>query len=378
MLCPSPCLPLFHPFLCPCLSVLQHRTACLSEAELQQLRPFLGFDQVLTGLDQLLQLSMGLALRPRAAAAGEVWNDRVIVLELHAVGLPQHQQGAECEASAVARTLDWHAHVQQPQQQQPQQQQPQQQQQQCYTPESVGSRLLGTMYLDPAGGFSTQLLVYGSQYGSLWHQQQQRQATSSPSNSSNRISSSFAAPAVAVGLQSGGVLAGNQSQLALGLWELCHELGHAVNFILSAAVDAPDTQTPPEHFKQPPPGQPVPMMEATAGVETQQSIESYHKPYHLHAAWLPLELLELPSTLFESFCMDARCLQVLCSHQHTKEQLPFELAGKLARFIQDSHDNPLLLQHTVSRTSFASSCQLNLSDTGNVNIYNTAPPQRNS
>jgi Zn-dependent oligopeptidase len=68
----------------------------------------------------------------------------------------------------------------------------------------------------------------------------------------------------------------------------------------------------------------------------------------MHAAWLPLEVLELPSTLFEAVSMDAACLQVLCRHSSSGEQLPADLAVRLAAVIRSSHYNPLIMQHTVS------------------------------
>ncbi|KAF6266429.1 hypothetical protein COO60DRAFT_453095 [Scenedesmus sp. NREL 46B-D3] len=67
----------------------------------------------------------------------------------------------------------------------------------------------------------------------------------------------------------------------------------------------------------------------------------------MHVAWLPLEVLELPSSLFEAFCMDAACLQVLCRHSSTGQQLPADLAAKLAGFMRSSHYSPLLMHHTV-------------------------------
>lgn len=253
----------------------------------------------MSGFNRLLQLSMGLSLRPRPAAAGEVWNDRVQVYELHDSHLgsrpgqeQQQQQHVAGDGQAVADTL------------------------------------LGTIYIDPSGGFAAQLVLYGPRYQGLWRDRHlQKQAASSGESSTN------SAPcAVALGLQSHGALGETHTQLALGLWELCHELGHAVNFILSAT---------PRHQRQHTTAQANGRPPAAAGVG---------QCYHMHAAWLPLEILELPSTLFEGFCMDPKCLQVLCQHCVTGEPMPMKLATKLAKFMHASHYHPLMYQHTVSAT----------------------------
>jgi hypothetical protein len=194
------------------------------------------------------------------------------------------------------------------------------------------------------------MLLYGSQYaGSLQQQQQQQQqhlCEEEQSSSSSSSQSSAGLPAVAVGLQSQGVLNGTHTQLALGLWELCHELGHAVNFILSAAELSPALSNWQQQQRRP--AAATDKLDAdTAGLRV---YSQNHKPYHLHAAWLPLEVLELPSTLFEMFSMDAACLQVLCRHSSSSSSssaLPADLAARLAGFVRSSHYNPFLMQHTV-------------------------------
>jgi hypothetical protein len=310
---------------------LQSQLAQLSLEDLQDLQPYLQLQQVLTGFDQLLQLSMGLSLQPRPAAAGETWNGRVLVYELWEVPDSQQQQQQrqqqdnEVEATLAQRGKAAAGNT--------------------TAQRSSSSKLLGTVYLDPSGGFSTQLLLYGALYpGGLQRQEQQQQqqqqeddsqdSASSSSSSSNR----YTVPAVTVGLQSQGVLGGTHAQLALGLWEFCHELGHAVNFILSAAEKSPGITLQGQQQQSDAPHP------RSAGFKAGHKIQ---EPYHMHAAWLPLEVLELPSTLFEAFSMDAACLQVLCRHSSSGEQLPADLAVSLAAFIKSSHYNPLMMQHTV-------------------------------
>jgi hypothetical protein len=309
---------------------LQSQLAQLSAEDLQQLQPYLQLQQVLTGFDQLLQLCVGLSLQPRAAAAGETWNSNVLVYELWEMPdssqQQQQQQGVGVkDTGTLARSCTAAAGSE--------------------SAHRCSGKLLGTVYLDPFGGFSTQLLLYGPLYtGSLQQQQQQQQQYDSQDSASSRSSSSqnTTVPAVAVGLQSQGFLDETHTQLALGLWELCHELGHAVNFILSAAGNSPSINLQQQQQQQ----QSARLHARLAGLKAGDKAS---KPYHMHAAWLPLEVLELPSTLFEAISMDAACLQVLCRHSSSGQQLPGDLAVKVARFIRSSHYNPLLMQQMVRR-----------------------------
>jgi hypothetical protein len=311
------------------LYCLQSQLAELPLENLQQLQPYLQLQQVLTGFDQLLQLSMGLSLKPRDAAAGETWNDRVLVYELWWLPDSQQQQQQQQQGNEVEAILEQTGNAT------------------AFdntTAQSNSGRLLGTVYLDPAGGFSTQLLLYGPLHpGSLQQQQHDSQDLTSSSSSSSSSGQSCAVPAVAVGLQSQGVLSETHTQLALGLWELCHELGHAVNFILSATGNSPGIHLHQQQQQQQQ-QQFFGLDQCAAGFKAGRTTS---KPYHMHAAWLPLEVLEVPSTLFEAFSMDVACLQVLCRHSSSGEQLPADLAVRLAAFIRSSHYNPLMMQHTV-------------------------------
>jgi hypothetical protein len=84
---------------------------------------------------------------------------------------------------------------------------------------------------------------------------------------------------------------------------------------------------------------------------------------HRHAAWLPVELLELPSTLFEALVQDPACLQLLLSGgaggsidgaggrsdgvAAAATALPAGLATQLAALLRHVHYNPAAYQHTV-------------------------------
>lgn len=70
--------------------------------------------------------------------------------------------------------------------------------------------------------------------------------------------------------------------------------------------------------------------------------------YHLHASWQPVELIEVPSTLFEAFVMDSSCLQLLGVHEDTREALPQGLADRLAAFMRGAHYCPAGYQSVVS------------------------------
>lgn len=93
---------------------------------------------------------------------------------------------------------------------------------------------------------------------------------------------------VAIGLSSRGILHG--ANLALGLWELLHELGHAVHYVLSArGINGGGT---------------------AADAEQSDSLLEQQRPYHFHAIWAPLTLQELPAHYFEHYAMSADHLEV--------------------------------------------------------------------
>lgn len=328
--------------LCRLCVFMQEWASILSQQELDELQPYLQLPGVLSGLDALLQLMLGLRLTARQPLPGEVWADRVLVLELRQLSSPATP--TQTQSSSYNDTDSTRGTANNP------------------TPSTAAGALLGTVYVDLTAGYAAQLLLYGQGHpflgctgpqGLLQQQQQQPQQNNEPASdgvmrgtnqqhteplgsstsSSHTDSSGCGKPAVALGLQSGGALSGTTyDQVALGLWELCHEMGHAVNFILSSSSSSNSYDSHTETG-----GAAGSAMQATQG----QCL------YHTHASWLPFELLELPSTLFEVLVMDPLTLQLLCTHQHTGEALPAELASSLARFMQATHYNPAVYQSMV-------------------------------
>lgn len=280
----------------------------------------------------MLQLLLGLTLTQRPPHPGEVWADGVLVLELRECRTPANNAAGSVTATSSSDAA-----------------------------EEAGGRVLGTVYLDLNSGYAAQLLLYARDYTCLASSTRQQSQDSAPAEEAAalRDSNSWQAglqgssPAVALGLQSSGVLAGSYDQVALGLWEVCHEMGHAVNFILSSNSSSDSVGDT---------GGSAACAAAAAGSSSHGSsrqpfeaaqhdtgVPSASLSYHLHASWLPIELLELPSTLFEVLALDPHTLQLLCRHQTTNEPLHEALAARLARFMQATRYHPALYQSVVSQ-----------------------------
>lgn len=176
-----------------------------------QLQEHLRLSGVLVGFSQLLQQLLGLQLLARAPGAAEVWAPHVVVLDVVA----QH-----CKA-----------------------QDSQQEEQEL--------ELLGTIYVDVDGGYGARMLRYA-----------RRAAEQHSSPSAARVTD---LPAVAVGISGSRLAASQQEQeqsaqqqqpqsssacgmLGQGLvlsvsqlWELAHELGHAVHLVASSRYVLTDT-----------------------------------------------------------------------------------------------------------------------------------------
>jgi hypothetical protein len=329
------------------LAGVQAASGILTAADVQELSAYLQLSHLLSGFNHLLQASFGVSLEQRAARPCEVWHDGVQVYELHDVLSskaegPSTQQGEGVDKQeAVLRTINcssqgtlpgvasdgsrsgsgWSSGTSSTNN----------------TDSSVRNSLLGTLYFDPASGCATQLLLYGSPYsaggsGSLgfpYNSPQQQSGSSGHSGSSKKgqghdaegCAGAAVKPAVVVGLQAWG----SSAQSPLAVFELSHELGHAVNFILNAAkhvLHDHDSRSSALSFGQ---------LEShrAAGDQlqrTQQSLQcdnaaavgcssngscgSFSSRYHLHASWLPIEVSELPAMLLEVVSMDPACLQV--------------------------------------------------------------------
>jgi len=141
--------------------------------------------------------------------------------------------------------------------------------------EGASGGLIGTIYLDPSACYGTRMLLHGG--GSMQAAAAASAAAVADVSGGGGELGFSGAPAVAIGLQSRGQLGG--PNLALGLWELAHEMGHALHFLLSA----------------------------TGQDRTTASANSSSNG----VVWWPPELAELPSTLFEQLVMCPDTLQHL-------------------------------------------------------------------
>lgn len=187
-------------------------------AKLQQHLQLLG---LVAGLSHLLQDMLGLQLLPRAAAEAEVWAPHVLVLDVLQQDVIQQQQPVSCNAA----------------------------------------QLLGTVYVDIGGGYGARQLRYARSHtacrgddsaphtlselpavaigisGSRLQKQQQQQAQADHEGQQQVAQKSLS------GVEDTSRLDGaaGPSELVLSisqLWELGHELGHAVHLVASSRYDS--------------------------------------------------------------------------------------------------------------------------------------------
>lgn len=310
----------------------------LSEQEQQELAPYLQLHSVMRGASALLEATFGLRLEERPPLRGEVWGAGVRVFELLDAGGPTNGEGAgglikgedaagsPLKGQNAGSTFGGAKVAPAPPPQPPSS--PQQR-----------AKLLGTVFLDLGSGYGTLILHHGLDSAAP------AEAQSAMLEGSTTLPEGHPAtlPAVAVGLQQGSQLAGDAATFAAGLWELLHELGHAVHFLLSArgaAVEPLEGSGGDSSSGGSGSGGSSGSNSCAGGEQGTASGPSLHA----HATWMPLELLELPSTLFEEFAMQPACLQLLCTHPETGAQLPAALAAKLTAHIRSSFYSPVGVQ----------------------------------
>jgi len=185
--------------------------------------------------------------------------------------------------------------------------------------------LLGTVFVDPAGGYGTRQLLFGPRSPGGGGDERQEDALPPPSPSPPpSLLSSESAPAASVGLQAGAVLLAASADALLAavppgadpaqavadaLAELAHELGHALHFVLSsssASASASASRAPPQQQPR--------QRQAPSGDDDDDDatatgpLDPPSYPVASASAEQPLWLLELPSTLLELLCSDARAI----------------------------------------------------------------------
>ncbi|GIL81807.1 hypothetical protein Vretimale_1409 [Volvox reticuliferus] len=184
--------------------------------------------------------------------------------------------------------------------------------------------------------------------------------------------------AVVVGLQSGGGGGGREGGPMLTrasefmVWELLHELGHALHFLLAAA---PPSSPPVEHSRleavltaatsdvqaeaaTPPPLIQPKVSNCSSGIGQKYSAHRHTKAQKVyrrlsHAVLpyqLPLELVELPSSVLERAAAEAEVLEVIlshCRHVTTGQRATPGLCRALAQAVQQSYYSPISVQMQV-------------------------------
>ncbi|GLC46332.1 hypothetical protein PLESTM_001858900 [Pleodorina starrii] len=185
-----------------------------------------------------------------------------------------------------------------------------------------------------------------------------------------------AVAAVVVGLQSGGGGGGGAGSgmplMVRGsefvVWELLHELGHAVHFLLAAAPPSPP---PPEARSTAAAaaasGVATPATAAAPGQESGKAtppsgggggdaVRAVHRQglrplrHSLLPYQLPLELVELPSSLLERAAAEPEVMEAVmsrCRHVTRGQRPPREVCHALARAVRWSYYSPVSVQVQV-------------------------------
>jgi intermediate peptidase len=232
----------------------------------EELQQHLQLDGCVAGASRVLEQLLGVRLQPQEVAAPEAW-------------VPGLRKYALVQAAAAGEE---------------------------------GQRL-GTLFIDVSAGYGTQMLHFGALGVPASAPASPRPRPAGAATPGRRRQAAApdlwraqGLPVVAIGLQSGGQLGG--AALHLGLWELLHELGHALHFLLSA---------------------------------------QRCQRLHLHACRCPMELLEVPSHILERLAMHPASLAAICGHGRSGQPLPPAAAEALARRIRAHWYSPVQYQQQV-------------------------------
>ena len=338
---------------------LQELDSVLPPAQRQLLDSYLHLPSVLEGASALLGQLFGLRLQHRAPLPGETWSPGTLVYDL----LDCDELAGLVDCAELAGLSN-----------------------------SSRREVIGTIYIDAGRGYGTRLLHHGA-----WAAPPAAASTCTPSaaertpepatpaaaaaaEASPGTAASAAAPAaegapapaapagsceaggssrpaVAIGLQSGEQLGGEG--LGLGLWEVLHELGHALHFLLSSSSSGSCSSDVGSNSSSSSgdirPGVSSSRGDSAVAGSSGGSSGSgcqTRRLHHLQASCLPLELQELPSTLLEELCMQPATLQLLCRHRETDGQLPADLAARLAAYLRACWYHPLTFQQLLLAMMF--------------------------
>jgi len=362
---------------------LNEQACALDAATLESLRPHLTLDAVLLGFSSLLQHLLGVALLPRRVSSSsgsgssstELWHPAVRTLavvhrERGLLGtLYIDTMSGGGYGTRVLRHAPWRW------QQQQQQPQPQQQQRRQDGSSSESSEENEFVDSGASGGLWQGELTAAQ----MWAAAEQLQMPSTQPTSSSgggdgggadgllQLDAHTAAklqqaaasrPAVTIGLSgprqrssgSGGGGAAQQSeqhelelQLSLPLlWELGHEMGHAIHLLLSSASLAATAAATA--------AQPGTTTTANSGGTTAPSSSAAAAAAaspHLSGRFIPPDLLELPSALFERTLLNPTALTALCRDARSGAPLAPAPAAALAAHFRARYGGALAVQDRV-------------------------------
>ncbi|KAI8471592.1 MAG: hypothetical protein J3K34DRAFT_458236 [Monoraphidium minutum] len=254
---------------------------------------------------------------------------------------------------------------------------------------------LGTLYIDPGGGYGTRVLRHGAwrwparggggsgeggvSAAELWAAAAALEPAAAATEAGPAAGGeaggeagsaaggevvawlqrhAASRPAVSIGLGSaprapdggGGAGAGGGALSLPALWELGHEMGHAVHLLLSSPNSSADSDSSAAAAAalaaatQP---QDVPPAAAGDAAAAAAAAAAPPRSPHLSGRFLPPDLLEIPSAIIERAMLDPGALSMVCRHWQSAAPAPAELARALARRYRWRYGSPLALQDKV-------------------------------